>query len=175
MTDKRKMITISETGNVLTLRSGDRLYTYDPDKRMGPALSTERAILSSVDTDAAHDDSPWFVFYVEDCAFPTFHAIRADSWETAYEVFIDQEAERGHYVIKREDLSPEDEAAWDAGTYEAPSYSSRGDPMQTECFNGFQVEFVSLVMADGKREADCYYHSGDARGCCTARCGKHSK
>lgn len=87
-------------------------YVWDPDKLITPVggFSSVRVgkgndcvSLSSLTLNDSWDDEPIFVFFVEDCAFPIFHAIQAASWENAYEDFCEQEADRGHYLIKDDD------------------------------------------------------------------------
>ena len=101
-------------------------YVWDPDKLITPVggFSSVRVgkgddcvSLSSLTLNYSWPDEPIFVFYVADCAWPTLHAIQAASWENAYEDFCEQEADRGHYLIKDgdPDYGPDDGTWTDNG------------------------------------------------------------
>lgn len=92
---------------------------------------------SSVDVSASYnDDDPWFAFYCEDCFDPSIHIIRAPTRDDAYEVFLDQEAERGHYVIDDDDPDYGD----DDGTW-----TSSGVRVDSECFMGRELGVATIV------------------------------
>jgi len=81
------------------------------------------------------EDARWFVFYVEDCHSPALHLYRADSWERAYECFISDEADRGHYLINDDDPDySEDDGTW----------TDDGRRVDSESFMGDAVDVVSI-------------------------------
>lgn len=129
-----------------TSKTAPFFYEWVFDREAFPSpLSMEGARVSDIDTEASvSTDDPWFIFYVADCAWPSYHAIQSQSWEDAYEQFIDQEAERGHYVLKREEYDSDEE--FEKACEEAPC-SSDGKPMNTEPFQGFEVS-LTLVEFD---------------------------
>jgi hypothetical protein len=95
--------------------------------------------VSSLDVEYSSDEKdPFFAFFAEDCMDPAIHVIRARSFEAAYEVFIDQEADRGHYVI--------DEGDPDYGPDDG-FYSNSGFRVDTECFRGFQLPSPTIEVA----------------------------
>jgi len=79
-----------------------------------------------------------FVFSVVDCAFPIYDLVRADSWEDAYEAYIDWAASHRHLAIQEPDLKDYKE--------ENLQYTSDGVPVDTDNVNGWEAVFVR---ADG--------------------------
>jgi hypothetical protein len=76
----------------------------------------------------------WFVFYVEDCFAPPLAIIRADSFETAYEIFCD-EFERWIRVDETDAADyPEDER----------NYNGNGTHIDTESVQGAEIRLVSV-------------------------------
>lgn len=75
----------------------------------------------------------WFILYVNDCYDPPLTLVRADSFEDAYELYCDDDHS---LVIDEEDL--------DDYNLEELQYNSDGDPIDTECVGGFEVELISL-------------------------------
>ncbi len=100
-------VELTVKANIIRVEWGGNPYVWDPDKKLDDLPYGTGRLIDFEDVDNNADD-PWFIFYAEDCAFPTPHLIRAASWENAYEAFIDQEVERGHYVITEE----EDPECW---------------------------------------------------------------
>lgn len=118
-----------------TLHGRPLVHDPRPQEDRPPLLSHEGARASSVSADEGFADSPWFAFWAEDCAFPVFHVIRAQSWEDAYEVFCEQEADRGHYLIQEGDPDySEDDGHW----------TGDGRRVDTECFQGAEVTLASV-------------------------------
>ena len=111
------------------------VWTTDPTEQYS---STEQyKIVSSVDTEVSYgSDDAWFAFFAEDCFDPSIHMIRAPSFEAAYYQFVEQEAERGHYVIDENDpdYGPDD------GTY-----ADHGVRVDTERFQGFEISNVVIT------------------------------
>lgn len=79
----------------------------------------------------ADSGSPWFAFWVEDCAFPNVWLVRAESFESAYENFCDTLPALNPSEVEDED---------------ACSRNSEGDPIDTEAVQGCGVELVSLQL-----------------------------
>jgi hypothetical protein len=145
----RMSIHSETTGNVLWLRRGDRFYLYDPD-HLVDTMNDQRNItrLSSVEICGGYrSGDQWFIFYAEDCFQPSLHAIQAEEWGEAYEQFIEQEAERGHYLVT-EESDPEKWAEIEASAQHGnmPDNIALTDDgyVHTECFQGFAVEFYAF-------------------------------
>jgi hypothetical protein len=82
-------------------------------------------------------DDRWFVFYVDDCAFPPMYAVNAPNFEEAHENFLD---ECEHLVM----IEPEDRHEFNCGEVDDPAkpacnFNSRGTPCILEGVNGFEV------------------------------------
>jgi hypothetical protein len=91
---------------------------------------------SSYDDSASYDDDdPWFAFWVADCFDPSIHVIRAPSFETAYEVFCEREADRGFYLIRDGDPDYDD----DAGTW-----TGDGRRVDSEPFQGRELDAPTI-------------------------------
>ena len=121
-------------------------YVWDPEKILLPygassvrlGKGDDNVSLSSLTLNDAWPEEPIFIFYVEDCAWPSFHAIQAASWEDAFEDFCEQEADRGHYLIK--DGDPD--YAEDDG-----HYCDDGRRVDSESFQSLGSEPFRVVMA----------------------------
>jgi hypothetical protein len=112
-------------------------YVWDPEKVLLPygagsvrlGKGDDNVSLSSLTLNESWPEEPVWIFYVEDCAFPSFHAIQAATWEDAYEDFCEQEADRGHYLIKDDDpdYGPDDGHYCDDGRrVDSESFQSLG-------------------------------------------------
>ena len=95
-----------------------------------PAITTASSL-----TVEGYEDSPWFVFYAGDCAWPSLHIIRAESWEAACEEFIVGEADRGHYLIRDDDPDYTEDDGHCTGD---------GRRVDTSCFMGYVVDGVVI-------------------------------
>ena len=96
---------------------------------------TGPARLSGVIDEWGLGDGEWFIFYLEDCAFPPLYAVSQTCFEDAYEDFIDWHADNCHgLVIDEADLKDYPDGA--------PNYTSNGKPVDTECVMGFGVKLV---------------------------------
>jgi hypothetical protein len=78
----------------------------------------------------------WFIFFVEDCFMPSLHLIKDESFESAYEVFCDQEGKRGHYVVKDDDPDYTDKQKAEMWV------DNNGNRLVTEAIQGFEVDFL---------------------------------
>ena len=114
-------------------KSGDRTYCYGPKYESNEVVGPRQ--LSGMRGDAGEDR--WFIFYVDDCAFPPMYAINARSWEDAYEIFQDECV----HLIKIDD---EDLKDYNCGELYDPTkspcgFNSNGVPVVTEGVSGFEV------------------------------------
>ena len=89
----------------------------------------------------ADSDSPWFVFFHENCAWPSYWIVRAESWESAYEEFLDEQPEA--------DPSDLADAGWDPETSDdlpdGFSWDSSGRIVYSECIMGHEIELISAT------------------------------
>ena len=111
-------------------------------------LSTDGARISTVDRGECWAEGRWFIFFCADCYWPAFHAIQSMSFEDAYEIFVDAEGERGHYLIADGDPDYPDD---DYG-----SYTSDGKRIDTECFQGFEVVLTDALAGDPPKRSSRY-------------------
>lgn len=77
----------------------------------------------------------FFAFWVEDCFDPPVYVIRADSFESAYEIFCDE-------FSRLIEISESDLPDYDPETL---NYSASGVPIDTEAVNGREIKLLSLV------------------------------
>lgn len=89
---------------------------------------------------AADSASPWFAFYVEDCFDPPIWLVRADSWESAYDDFVDALPETDLGDLD-EDQRNELESTGDLSGY---TYDSSGLLKYTEAVMGYETKIVSV-------------------------------
>lgn len=90
------------------------------------------AKLSGVYMTSNAQEDGWFILYIADCYSPAMYAINAQSFEDAYEEFID---------LKTDQLKIED---GDMADYDQDSlnYNSSGVPVDTESVQGFDARLV---------------------------------
>lgn len=101
---------------------------HDPMDRVGGPYH----ISAIVDDD--FDGSEWFLFAVVDCYFPCHDLVRADSFEDAYEKYIDWAAENRGIKFDDADIPPNESDEW-----ENICMTSNGVPVDTDNIQGFQV------------------------------------
>ena len=103
------------------------------------AVPAERVLLG----DSYSSDERWFAFYEEDCFDPPVWIVRADSWETAYEVFCDEALDS----VDLEDLDPEQRVAveGEGNLPDGYSISSDGKLIYTETSMGYEIELISVI------------------------------
>lgn len=82
----------------------------------------------------------FFVFAVADCAFPIYDLVCADSWEHAYEDYIDFAAEHRHCLIDDTDLK---DYLDKNGEYQG-SLTSDGKPVDTDNIQGDEVRLIRI-------------------------------
>lgn len=80
-------------------------------------------------------DGRFYLLACVDCMDPAVYIVRARSFETAYEVFCDEFAEKAGFVVSESDAAdyPEDER----------EYNGNGQHIDAQHIQGFEVEFVA--------------------------------
>lgn len=116
-----------------------KIETHDPMDRVGGPYR----IHSFVD-DAHGFGQRWFLFSVQDCAFPIVDLVRGDSWEEAYESYIDFAGEHRHCRIDASELP---DYLDDKGEFTG-TYDSQGNPVDTDNINGSEVKLVRIDVAE---------------------------
>lgn len=107
--------------------------SHDPMDRVGGPYR----ITDYVDSDG----DKWFICAVADCAFPCYDLVRGDSWEEAYENYVDWAAEHRHIQIEEADYG---DYAVDS---EDPtcSFTSDGKPVDTDSVHCTEVVLARIV------------------------------
>jgi len=151
-TDQRPVITLTEfEANRLTFTAKGRSYIYDARgyefvryPKTGDALKEPKSSPFHPSTDTgilfrAYDDSgsKFFSFCHADCFDPAMHLICADSFESAYDIFLDEFAQ----TATDSDFPGEaaKEAALNNGVC---SYSSGGRFVYSENVQGFEMKLI---------------------------------
>ena len=115
----------------LLFRAGQRSYAwgaYETSDVVGPAKVQE------VNTEWG--SGKWFLFFVEDCAFPPMFVVQHRSFESAYEEFVDWQADR--LKISDEDLKDYTDGGGDLEC----DHTSYGVPVDTSSVQGFEITLV---------------------------------
>ncbi len=86
----------------------------------------------------------FYLFSVQDCAFAITDVVLADSWEEAYEEYIDWAACHRGIGIDKKDYGDYgiSEENWDSATC---SFTSNGTPVDTEAIQGHEVTLYKVV------------------------------
>jgi hypothetical protein len=107
--------------------------SHDPMDRVGGPYRINEYVESEGDK--------WFLFACVDSYFPLRELVRGNSFEDAYETYIDFASEKRHLRIP-----PEAYADYDVES-DSPncSFDSSGNPVDTECIQGSEVQLSRLV------------------------------
>jgi hypothetical protein len=127
------------TGNRWVWQKEKKIETYDPADRVGGPYH----ISALVDEGSGEH---LYIFAVVDSYFPLHDLVRANSWEEAYDIYLDWAAAHRHIAIDKEDLKDykEDEL----------SFTSNGIPVDTDNINGHEVTLVGIDGASGEGMLD---------------------
>lgn len=101
-----------------------------------------RIPLERVIDEYADSESPWFAFWEEDCFEPPIWIVRAESFEQAYEDFVDALP-----AADLEDLD-EDQRAMVEGGGNLPdgyTFDSQGALKHTETIQGREIELIEVT------------------------------
>lgn len=138
----------------------DALWVYDPSNKTESHDPMDRCggpyRISGI-VNPADSGNYWFIGCLADCYFPPRYAVRADSWEEAYEIFTDWSAEHLHTKIE-----PADYADYAVETDNPTcSFTSSGEPVDTE---GLHLDGCRLARIDFVRteETLARYARGEA-------------
>ena len=103
---------------------------------------SERFDVHHVPLSRVYDDTGsgglWFGMYEEDCAYPPIYLIRADSFESAYEVFCEE------FVNPLDEDALRDCECTPEGDYENLTLTSRGW-ISTEAIMGYEVDLKEVT------------------------------
>jgi hypothetical protein len=88
------------------------------------------------------DGAYWYMFWCADCFSPPMDLVRGDSFEDAYEYYIDWAAEHRGLKIEEPDLKDYDID----GDNPTCSFTSEGIPVDTNSVNGTEVYLYKLVL-----------------------------
>lgn len=113
--------------------------THNPMDRVGGPMH-----ISGIDTDSEGDR--WFLFSVVDSYFPVTHLVRGNSFEDAYEYYVDYAAKHCGIKIEEPDLKDYKIADDDEGTLEC-DFTSDGQPVDTSNIHGQEARLVSVHFA----------------------------
>jgi hypothetical protein len=108
-------------------QKGKEIESHDPADRVGGPYR----LYDFVDEGSGEH---LYIFVVVDSYFPAYDLVRADSWEDAYEAYIDWAARRRHLAIEEPDLKDYDP--------DELHYTSDGIPVDTENVQGDEVRFL---------------------------------
>jgi len=108
--------------------------THDPLDRVGGPYR----ITSYVESDG----DKWFLFAVVDSHFPSHDLVRGDSWEGAYETYIDWAADHRNIVIDENEIDD-----YRDGDDNRCNWTSSGTPVDTESIKGAEVTLEKIVTA----------------------------
>lgn len=126
-----KQITLCDPNNLDTIwlwdATGEREAHCPMDRVGGPFC-----LYDLVECD---DGKCWFVFAVCDSYFPIHDLVRADSWEEAYEKYVDFVCEHRHCKIADENLS-------DYG--DDYQVTSDGTPVNTSTIQGNELRLLKI-------------------------------
>ncbi len=130
-----------EKAKRIWVRSGDAECVYDsegktechdPMDRVGGPYRISAFVSES-------DGSQWFLFAVVDCHFPLHDLVRGDSFEDAYEAYIDWAAEHRHIAIAEDELPD-----YLDGENFSGSYTSDGRRVDTDNVQGHEVALLRI-------------------------------
>lgn len=131
----------------LTFQWCDRTLVWDanPDSQWEPDVY--RA--SGMYDESGFATGRWFVFYHEDCFQPSVYVIRAESFETAYEVFIEEFGAKACGVIEpNENVSNYgDGTTVDSLLNSGVLTWTANGIIDTEAIKGEEITLVSASMA----------------------------
>jgi hypothetical protein len=121
----------------------DSVWVFNPDKTISTHCPEDRcggpfglfAVVNPGDC-----GERWFIFAVVDSHFPVRELVRADSFEDAYEIYVDHAAEHWHCKIEESDMK---DYLNDAGEYEG-AYDSSGNPVDTDSIQGCEVRLMRI-------------------------------
>jgi hypothetical protein len=89
--------------------------------------------------DDTGSDGDWFAFWEEDCHAPPVYILRADSFESAYEVFCEE------FVHPLDEDTLKDYERTPEGDYEGLTLTSRGW-ISTESIQGHEIELKAVTL-----------------------------
>lgn len=97
--------------------------------------------LSRVIDESGDSEAVWFAFFEEDCFDPPIYIVRAESWEQAYEDFLDTRPD-----ADLSDWSDEERAEFEAGGNHPDGYSftSDGRIVYSEAVMGYEIELKEV-------------------------------
>jgi hypothetical protein len=130
-----------EKARRIWVRSGDAEWVHDsegktechdPMDRVGWPYRISAFVSES-------DGRQWFLFAVGDCHFPLHDLVRGDSFESAYEAYLDWAAEHRHIAITEDELPD-----YMDGDNFTGSYTSDGKPVDTDNVQGHEVTLLRI-------------------------------
>lgn len=96
---------------------------------------------SRIIDECGDSDAKWFAFYEEDCFDPPIWIVRAESFERAYEDFVDSRPE-----VNLEDLDEDQrEELEGSGDLSGYAYNLSGRLVYTEAIMGHEVELKEVT------------------------------
>ena len=110
-------------------KNSDRYYVHG--NLESSSVAPGPVILSGFNDDEG--DGKFFLFWIADCMSPPMYVIMEQSFEAAYEAFVDWQVEQ--LKIEQGEENGEDHS----------SYTSNGVPVDTESVGGEEVFFVASV------------------------------
>lgn len=114
----------------------NKIETHDPMDRVGGPYE----LTDFVDDEYGFGEK-WFIFYVQDSYFPTYDLVRGDSFEEAYQNYLDFAAEHRHIKIEEHEMKDyEDEKT---GEFRG-NFTENGIAVDTENVQGFEVSLVRI-------------------------------
>lgn len=118
-------------------------WVFNPDKTIDTHCPEDRCggpygLFAVVNPDDYGER--WFIFAVVDSHFPLRELVRADSFDDAYEIYVDHAAEHWHLKIE-----PEEFADYGVDT-DSPtcSFDSHGNPVDTDSIHGSEVRLTRI-------------------------------
>jgi hypothetical protein len=130
-----------ENARRIWVRSGEAEWVFDAEGKTESHDPMDRVggpyRISAFVSDS--DGSQWFLFAVVDCHFPLHDLVRGDSFEDAYEAYIDWAAEHRHIAIAEDELPD-----YLDGDDFSGSYTSDGRPVDTDNVQGHQVTLLRI-------------------------------
>lgn len=141
-----------ENVSQIWVESGGFLWVWNPDKTVESHDLMDRVggPYHIVDFLDESDGERWFIFAVVDCHFPARDLVRADSFEGAYEEYVDWAAENRHIKIEEGDYadykveSDESTCGW----------TSDGTPVDTESIQGHEVQLWKIAVGAEPKEPE---------------------
>jgi hypothetical protein len=108
-------------------QKGREIEAHDPADRLGGPYR----LYDFVDTGSGEH---LYIFAVVDSAFPAYDLVRADSFEDAYEAYIDWAAHHRNIAIDEQDLKDYDP--------DGIHFTSDGIPVDVDDIHGAKVRFL---------------------------------